>query len=78
MQYYKDIKEYTQKQEQDMLWSMFDDIWPQHQFEDIEWFKQGKKSFSETDWEKEVENFRLNNDGASKALVDFAKSLSNN
>jgi transcriptional regulator with GAF, ATPase, and Fis domain len=36
MQYYKDIKEYTQKQEQDMLWSMFDDIWPQHQFEDIE------------------------------------------
>jgi transcriptional regulator of acetoin/glycerol metabolism len=36
MQYYKDIKEYTQKQEQDMLWSMFDDIWPQHQFADIE------------------------------------------
>jgi len=47
----------------------------EHQFEDLEWFKQGKKSFSETDWEKEVENFRLNNDGASKALIDFAKSL---
>ena len=27
---YKDIKKYTPQQEQDMLWSMFDDIWPQH------------------------------------------------
>jgi len=29
-QTYKDIKKYTPQQEQDMLWSMFDDIWPQH------------------------------------------------
>ena len=43
-------------------------------FEDFEWFKKGKLSFKEKDWPAEVENFRLNNDSATKALIEFAQS----
>lgn len=32
-QTYKEIKKYTPQQEQDMLWSMFDDLWPEHEVE---------------------------------------------
>ena len=32
-QTYKEIKQYTPQQEQDMLWSMFDDLWPEHEIE---------------------------------------------
>ena len=32
-QTYKEIKQYTPQQEQDMLWSMFDDLWPEHEVE---------------------------------------------
>jgi transcriptional regulator with GAF, ATPase, and Fis domain len=30
---YKEMKKYTPQQEQDMLWSMFDDLWPEHKIE---------------------------------------------
>ncbi len=47
----------------------------EHKFEDLEWFKKGKLSFSEKDWSAEIENFRLNNDSAAKALIEFAQSI---
>ncbi len=47
----------------------------EHEFESLNWFEEGKNSFVKTDWKKEVDNFRMNNDGATKALIEFAKSL---
>ncbi len=47
----------------------------EHSFEDLKWFKDGKEEFSENDWSKEVDNFRLNNESASDALKEFAAGL---
>ena len=46
-----------------------------HELESLNWFEEGKNSFEKTDWKQEVENFRMNNDGATKALIEFAESL---
>ena len=37
--------------------------------------KEGKKLFADKDWEKVVPDFRLNNDSASEALIEFGKGL---
>ena len=47
----------------------------EHEFEDREWYKKGKMSFAEKDWSAEIENFRLNNDSAKTALIEFAENL---
>jgi len=47
----------------------------EHEFKSLNWFEEGKNSFEKTDWKQEVENFRMNNDGATKALIEFAESL---
>ena len=47
----------------------------EHPYESLDWFQEGKKLFSEKDLEKEVTDFRLNNDSATDALIAFAKSL---
>ena len=47
----------------------------EHPFKDLKWFKDGKEEFSEKDWSKEVDNFRLNNESASNALKEFAAEL---
>ena len=47
----------------------------EHSFEELRWFKDGKEAFTDKDWIKEVGAFRLNNDSATEALVEFAKSL---
>ena len=47
----------------------------EHPYESLDWFQEGKKLFSEKDLEKEVTDFRLNNDSATEALIVFAKGL---
>jgi len=47
----------------------------EHEFESLNWFEEGKNSFVKTDWKQEVENFRMNNDDATKVLIEFAESL---
>jgi len=47
----------------------------EHPYESLDWFQEGKKLFSEKDLEKEVTDFRLNNDSATDALIAFAKGL---
>jgi len=47
----------------------------EYEFKNLNWFIEGKKSFAETNWQQEVENFRMNNDGATQSLIEFAESL---
>ena len=47
----------------------------EHSYESLDWFQEGKKLFSEKDLEKEVTDFRLNNDSATEALTAFARGL---
>ena len=47
----------------------------EHPYESLDWFQEGKKLFSEKDLEKEVTDFRLNNDSATEALIAFARDL---
>ncbi len=47
----------------------------EHDYESLDWFQEGKKLFSEKDWEKEIADFRLNNDSATESLIAFAKGL---
>ena len=47
----------------------------EHDYENLDWFKEGKKLFADKDWEKVVPDFRLNNDSASEALIEFGKGL---
>ena len=47
----------------------------EHPYESLDWFQEGKKLFSEKDLEKEVTDFRLNNDSATEALTAFARGL---
>ena len=47
----------------------------EHPYESLDWFQEGKKLFPEKDLEKEVTDFRLNNDSATDALIAFAKGL---
>ena len=44
-------------------------------YKSSKWFKDGLKSFDKTDWHRAVDRFHLNNDGAQKALEEFAVSL---
>ena len=47
----------------------------EHEYESLDWFQEGKKLFAEKEWEKVVPDFRLNNDSASEALIEFGKRL---
>ena len=47
----------------------------EHEFSNLDWFQEGKKLFSDKDFEKEVQDFRLNNDSATETLISFAKEL---
>ena len=47
----------------------------EYDYENLDWFKEGKKLFADKDWEKVVPDFRLNNDSASEALIEFGKGL---
>ena len=47
----------------------------EYEFKNLNWFIEGKKSFAEKNWQQEVENFRMNNDGATKSLIEFSESL---
>ena len=47
----------------------------EHDYENLDWFKEGKKLFADKDWGKVVPDFRLNNDSASEALIEFGKGL---
>ncbi len=47
----------------------------EYEFKNLNWFIEGKKSFAETNWQQEVGNFRMNNDGATQSLIEFAESL---
>ena len=47
----------------------------EHDFKDLRWFKEGKELFAEKDWVTEVGAFRLNNDSATDALIQFAADL---
>ena len=47
----------------------------EYEFKNLNWFIEGKKSFAEKNWQQEVENFRMNNDGATQSLIEFAESL---
>ena len=44
-------------------------------YKGLNWFKDGLESFRHADWNHEVDRFHLNNDGAQKALEQFAVSL---
>ena len=44
-------------------------------YQGLNWFKEGLQSFKNSDWGLEVDRFHLNNDGAQKALEQFAVSL---
>ena len=47
----------------------------EYEFKNLNWFIEGKKSFAEINWQQEVGNFRMNNDGATQSLIEFAESL---
>jgi adenylate cyclase len=47
----------------------------QFSFENEGWFKDNKPNFKEADWEMEIDRFHLNNDGLTKSLEEFAKSI---
>ena len=47
----------------------------EHDYENLDWFKEGRKLFADKDWGKVVPDFRLNNDSASEALIEFGKGL---
>ena len=44
-------------------------------FESEAWFKDSKSNFKDADWEMEIDRFHLNNDGLTKSLEEFAKSV---
>ena len=44
-------------------------------FESEAWFKDSKSNFKDADWEMEIDRFHLNNDGLTKSLEEFAKSI---
>ena len=46
-----------------------------YEFENLDWFKNVKSSFSDKDWKSEVGQFHLNNDSAKDSLIDFALNL---
>ena len=47
----------------------------EYKYKDESWFIHGINTFKKMDWIKEIQNFKLNNDGVTKALTDFVKDL---